>query len=512
MNLTRRDLLKLLLLGPFLKYEWQQVVNQQNRPQKQENANRPNVLLLVFDTFSAPQSSIYGYFRETTPNLARFAEKATVFHQHYAAGNFTSPGTASLLTSVYPWTHRAFNIKGTVDQRLLQRNFFSAFDGSVYYRTAYTHSSLAIIFLNQFANNIDFLKPLVDLFLANDVIADQLFPRDLNTATYSEELILPRDGRLPTSLFASIFNEGREMIQERRLLEKYGELFPRGLPSADEEGRVFILEDAIDWLITQTNQIPEPYLLYAHLLPPHEPYQPRIEFTNLFNDEWLPVLKPQHFAAEGLAQAALNQRRRTYDHYLAYVDAEFGRLYEAMQENGTLDNTYVVITSDHGQMFERGIHGHITPTLYNPVLQIPLIISKPGQQQRQDVHTRTSAVDVLPSLLTATGHPLPSWTEGRLLPTFSEEPDDPDRPIFAMDAKRNFREEPLTVGTITLMKGPYKLIHYFGYDEFEDSFELYNLERDREEIQDLYEAEPAIAADLREEMAAKISEKNDPYL
>jgi arylsulfatase A-like enzyme len=232
----------------------------------------------------------------------------------------------------------------------------------------------------------------------------------------------------------------------------------------------------------------------------------------LFNDEWLPVLKPQHFAAEGLAQAALNQRRRTYDHYLAYVDAEFGRLYEAMQENGTLDNTYVVITSDHGQMFERGIHGHITPTLYNPVLQIPLIISKPGQQERVDVHTHTSAVDVLPSLLTATGHPLPSWTEGRLLPTFSEEPDDPDRPIFAMDAKRNFREEPLTVGTMTLMKGPYKLIHYFGYDEFEDSFELYNLERDREEIQDIYDAEPAIAAALREEMAAKISEKNEPYL
>jgi arylsulfatase A-like enzyme len=513
MKLTRRDLLKLLLLGPLLEVEWEQLANQPlKRPQKQENQNRPNVLLLVFDTFSAPHASFYRYFRETTPNLARFAEHATVFHQHYSAGNFTSPGTASLLTGTYPWTHRAFNIKSTIDERMLQNNLFSAFDGSVYYRTAYTHSSLATIFLNQFSNDIEFLKPLVDLFLSNDVLADQLFPNDLNTATFSEELILPRDGRLPTSLFASLLNESRELVQERRLLEKYGEFFPRGLPSADEEGRVFILEDAIDWLIEQTNNVREPYLLYAHLLPPHEPYRPRIEFTDLFNDEWLPVAKPQHFSGEGLAQAALNQRRRTYDHYLAYVDAEFGRLYNTMLENGTLDNTYVVVTSDHGQMFERGIHGHITPTLYNPVLQIPLIISKPGQQQRVDVRTPTSAVDVVPSLLTATSHPFPAWTEGRLLPTFSEEAEVPDRPIYAMDAKRNFRDEALTVGTMTLIKGPYKLIHYLGYDEYEDSFELYNLEQEREEIQDLYESEPAIAAELREEMEAKIAEVNEPYL
>ena len=512
MKLTRRDLLKLLFMTPLLKLEWDKIANQLSSPQMQDNQSNPNVLVLVFDTFAAVQSSLYGYFRETTPNLARFAERATVFHQHYSAGNFTSPGTASLLTGTYPWTHRAFNIKGAIDESLLNSNLFSLFGEKDYYRTAYTHSSLAIVFLNQFADDIDFLKPLVDLFLSNNVLADQIFPNDLNTAAYSENLILPRDGRLPTSLFVSLMNEGRELIQEKNLIEKYNDLFPRGLPSADEEGRVFILEKAIDWLIGEISQAPEPYLMYAHLLPPHEPYRPRIDYTDLFNDEWLPVLKEQHFTAEGLAQAALNQRRRTYDHYLAYVDSEFGRLYDAMLENGTLDNTYVVVTSDHGQMFERGIHGHITPTLYNPVLQIPLIISKPGQQQRQDVHVRTSTIDLVPSLLTATGHQLPSWTEGKLLPTFTEEPDEPNRPIYAMDAKRNFRDQPLTVGTMTLMKGPYKLIHYFGYNEYEDSYELYNLEQESEELQNLYELEPTIAAEMREEMQAKIAEKNEPYL
>jgi membrane-anchored protein YejM (alkaline phosphatase superfamily) len=323
-------------MGPLLKLEWNQVLNQLSSPQKQDGQTRPNVLLLLFDTFSAPHASLYGYLRETTPNLSRFAERATVFHQHYSAGNFTTPGTASLLTGTYPWTHRAFNIKGTIGENFVKQNLFSAFDKDSYYRTAYTHSSLAIIFLNQFADDIDYIKPLVDLFLSNEVFADQLFLNDLNTAAFSETLSLPKDGRLPTSLFMSLLNESKDAVQEKQLLEKYGELFPRGLPSADEEGRVFILEHAIDWLINQTNQAPKPYMLYAHLLPPHEPYRPRIEFTDLFHDEWLPVLKNQHYFAEGLAQAALNQRRRTYDHYLAYVDSEFGRLYQTMLENGTL--------------------------------------------------------------------------------------------------------------------------------------------------------------------------------
>src|SRR6266508_3062077 len=68
----------------------------------------PNVIILVFDTLSARHLSLYGYSRLTSPNLTRFADRAIVYHRHYAAGNFTSPGTASLLTGTYPWTHRAF--------------------------------------------------------------------------------------------------------------------------------------------------------------------------------------------------------------------------------------------------------------------------------------------------------------------------------------------------------------------------------------------------------------------
>ena len=64
-----------------------------------------------------------------------------------------------------------------------------------------------------------------------------------------------------------------------------------------------------------------------------------------------------------------------------------------------LDDTYVIVTSDHGEMFERGIRGHVTPTLYEPVIRVPLLIAKPGQREREDVYAPTSCVDLLPTLL-----------------------------------------------------------------------------------------------------------------
>ena len=109
MKFTRRDFLKTAfwsvasLLGSSFRPRLSGLVNK-----------APNVIILVFDTLSARHLSLQGYQRLTTPNLIRFAEKATVYHRHYAAGNFTSPGTASLLTGMHPWTHRAFEQAGLI--------------------------------------------------------------------------------------------------------------------------------------------------------------------------------------------------------------------------------------------------------------------------------------------------------------------------------------------------------------------------------------------------------------
>ncbi|MEA3352154.1 MAG: sulfatase-like hydrolase/transferase, partial [Chloroflexota bacterium] len=73
----------------------------------QQNAGEKNIIIVVLDALSACNIALHGYARDTMPNLAKLAEKAVVYHNHYAAGNFTTPGTASLLTGTLPWSHRA---------------------------------------------------------------------------------------------------------------------------------------------------------------------------------------------------------------------------------------------------------------------------------------------------------------------------------------------------------------------------------------------------------------------
>ncbi len=120
--------------------------------------NGPNILVIVFDALSATNVSLYGYPRETTPNLSRFAEQATVYNRHYAGGSFTSPGTASILTGTYPWTNRAFHLYGTVARDFEQKNLFHGFSEDGYHRIVFTHNDLAAMLLYQFGDDIEFHK------------------------------------------------------------------------------------------------------------------------------------------------------------------------------------------------------------------------------------------------------------------------------------------------------------------------------------------------------------------
>lgn len=102
---SRRDFIKLSSSLLFLYgMNYFQQSEQENPP---INTNKKNILIVVFDTLSATNMSLYGYPRKTTPILESILENATVYQNHYASGNWTTPGTGSLLTGVYPWSHRA---------------------------------------------------------------------------------------------------------------------------------------------------------------------------------------------------------------------------------------------------------------------------------------------------------------------------------------------------------------------------------------------------------------------
>lgn len=509
---TRRDFLKLaalapVALAPLAKMEFPSPIT--GSVHHDADSRLSNVIILVFDTLTAKNMSLHGYERATTPHIARFADRATVYHNHYSSGNFTSPGTASIFTGAYPWAHRAFNLHGTIAGNFQNNNIFKLLPAGMH-KVAYTHNLLVTSFLSQFQDSLDVFKPTRELSLADEQYSDRLFPSDYSTSFWSEGVILRGGGAKPSSLFLSMLYKLARLGSKRSLVKEYGHLFPRGLPNLNDI--YFVLEEAVNWIMEQMILMPQPYFGYFHLLPPHEPYTTRRDFVDIFQDTYTPLVKPKHAFSEGHTNKFLNQQRREYDEYIAYTDAEFGRLFDFLDQSGAMDNTYIVLTSDHGELFERGIRGHVTQTMYEPLIRVPLLISKPGQRRREDVTVSTSCVDLMPTLLHLSGQEIPGWCEGRLLPGMGAESIDTDRNIYAMEAKSNAKYRPLTKGTYVLVKGNYKLIYYLSSKSQERENELYDLSADPEEMVNIYRSRQAVAAQLQNELESKLHQVNEPYV
>lgn len=504
-HISRRDFLKLASLLPLALPSLS--ASNPTRRNRQINSHSPNVLIVVFDTLSALHLSLYGFHRKTAANLARFAENATVYHAHYSAGNFTSPGTASILTGTTPFTHRAINMLGSVEQSFISRNIFSQFND--YTRIGFSHNHLTNLLLYQFQAHIDeFIFP-DEIAIVDYNFADDLFRNDFSIASQVERRYLKKPGETSNSLFLHPLLLGLKKFVDRYMLKELKESFPRGIPGFHD--MIYPLEDTIDWIIKRLMTWPQPFMAYLHMMPPHDPYCPRKEFVDIFQDGWEPINKPEHTLSNTFFPPnVINAQRMYYDEYIAYVDAEFGRLHDFMQQNNCYDNTIVIFTSDHGEMFERKIFRHVTATLFQPIIRVPLLISLPHQTSRQDIYTPTSCIDLLPTLLHLTGHPIPTWCEGMVLPPYATQESTNEHSIFALEAKENQKMMPLKRATVAMIKGDYKMIYYRGYEGYDGVFELYNLHDDPEELDNLYTTLPVIASELERELLAKIEEKDKP--
>jgi len=505
-KITRRDFLKLAGLLPISIA----APNLGSSLDSLQQIGKPqNVIIVVFDALSAHHISLYGYQRETMPNLARLAEKAVVYHNHYAGGNSTMPGTASLLTGTHPWTHRAFGLdKKTVERSFVNKNLFTAFKN--HYRLAYTHNPVADRILTQFSKNMEEHVPLEKLFLVNDTFISNLFDGDKDTASVSWVRAMKRkEEGFAYSLFLPRILE----IQRERIITNLRPQYPGGIPyiGADD---YFLLEDAIDWLGDTLGVLPQPFLGYFHFLPPHRPYLTHKDFQSRFDkDGFVPVIKPPHLFTEEKTIEFLLRKQIDYDEFILYVDREFGRFMNKMDELGLLEDTWVILTSDHGEMFERGILGHITPVLYQPLVKIPLIIFEPGRRNRIDIFSNTSAVDLLPTLLHVIGEAQADWREGDIFPPYAPTELDLERNLYVVQARKNDQYKPLTIATIVLVKGQYKLMYFFGYEELggEERIELYDIENDPEEINDLSATKKETANEMLHELKTKLAEVDKPF-
>lgn len=507
-NLNRRDFLKLAGALP-LGYAGSQVAHSLGLRNLKRQDGRRNVLVIVFDAFSAYNISIHGYQRETTPNLARLMDRAIVYHNHFAASNFTSSGTASLLTGTLPWTHRALQGGAEVAKDFVTRNIFSAFQG--YHRITYTHNGWANILLEQFQADLDELIPWKSLFLRSyDGFIHSLFGNDDDTASvaWTRNMNVSQEGYSYSLFFSHLYG-----VLQRNRYASIRERFPRGLPSTGDVGSEFVLEPAIDWTGSHLPRIPQPFVGYFHFLPPHGPYNTPSDYIGQFEGDSLrPLDKPQDMFTARVPYSALVKRRAEYDEFILYVDYEFGRLFDQLESADLLQNTIIVLTTDHGEMNERGISGHSTDTLYQPVIRIPLVIFDPDQPAHVDVHTPTSAVDLLPTLLHRTGQPIPDWTEGVVLPPYAEPT--PGRSLYAVKASKSGQYDPLLHVSVALVQDHYKLVYYHGYENrgVDELTQLYDIQADPEELTDLSSSLKNISAHMLDEVKTKLEQVNRPYI
>jgi len=225
-------------------------------------------------------------------------------------------------------------------------------------------------------------------------------------------------------------------------------------------------------------------------------------------DPHWPYAPPGSVAEQGTPPTRLGrpvQRLSSfYDLEIAYVDQELGRLLEGAEALGWLDGAVVVLTSDHGETFmdhgdwagfdeKPGGHDPLGrwglwhgQSQYQELIRVPLMIKAEGLGVGV-VQSPTRAVDLMPSILTLLGIPLPDELEGQpfssdMRPALSEA-------ILSGDEKKAWRE------------GVYKLIWKPTYPSV-DQLELYQLSDDPGEHHNLAAAEPARALRMKAALMA----------
>ena len=337
---------------------------------------RPNVVLLTIDALRADHCSCYGYDRETTPTLDRLASENVRFSNAYSVSTHTREAIPGLLTGRYP-------SECVTDEYELAAETVATQLQNTAYTTGAFHSN-----------------PFVSRAYG--------FGRDFDT--FDDDLYL---------------GQHKLIALAQRVLDK---LRNRHYARAEE-----INDRALEFV----NSTAEPFFLWAHYMDPHGPYCAPDEYQEVFHDERVRTKDAQELywraAAEDPESVTDAERREMlncYDEEIRYVDAEIGAFLDGLRERGLLEETLVIVTADHGDLFgEHGLYGH-PRRLYEELLHVPMLVLGDGVSSGV-VEAPASTLDVVPTALDACGVPTESLP-GRSLLEVSEVPGEyADRRVFS---------------------------------------------------------------------------------
>jgi arylsulfatase A-like enzyme len=284
-------------------------------------SSRPNILLIMLDTQRASNMSLYGYERETTPNLRQFASHGVVFDRAIATAPWTLTSHASVFTGRYP--HE------------LSADIGKPLDG--------TYETLAEVLADA--------GYVTAAFVANQFYTTEASGLARGFARYEDYPINARTFVNASWLSAT-------------LIARPLKLAHRTFQQKDDRVTTSFLRFA--------NENDAPFFVFLNYMGAHAPYPSSGVFST---DHPSPanISKRQHITTEDLEGV-----RTAYDNGIAGTDREIGRVLRELARLGKLDQTIVVVAGDHGEhLGEHGLQEH-TNSLYMSLLEVPLVVVHPG--------------------------------------------------------------------------------------------------------------------------------------
>ena len=427
-----------------------------------------NVILITFDSLAAPNMSLYGYLRNTTPHIDAFANESIVFKNVYANCNSSIPSLISILTGKYPSTHKHHRLVSFLKDKIRFENIVNVFKNNGY-------DTLAV--WGTFWGYPWFIRHGKKLKDSGNSTGDSeieigLFKNLLSLCRFSFTSNLPFWKECLTGLISqSLYRNMPKSSQHDKQSE---------WTNSSES----TFTRAIEYL----QMMRSPFFFWVHIYPPHQPYLPTEKFKySYLNERTLDTFFVQrrylnrHYSSE--LQPIIDKLKSCYDEHILSTDDSFGSFLDSIKRQGYFKNSTIIITSDHGEMFEKGYQGHDGPYLYQPMIHIPLIIRMPGSKKRKVVACHAEQVDIAPTILDMLGLDIPHWMEGESLRKWVENNSMSDKSKFSMNIEL-IKNGGMKDGSVAVIHEGRKLIYYLK-DNRNEMYDLLNDPREEINIADL---------------------------
>jgi arylsulfatase A-like enzyme len=371
---------------------------------------RPNVLLIVMDSVRAANTSLHGHEHETTPFLEEFAEEATVYEGARSPGTWSLPSHCSMFTGYHVVEHGL-----TRARRKLEPGH------TVFEELSEAHDYETGVFSeNTWITDMD--VGLRDAFDTVEGARNLPFPDAVDPSNF---VLSEGQGQYLKFLKYCLEREDTAKSIANGIFTKVAWDYPRLLPErfkSSTPARVYA-DLFLDWEADRTG----PWAACVNFMDAHLPYLPDRE-----HDRWggkklrslQDEMDDQVWEFNG-GQRPWWQRKALeglYDGTIHQMDAQVDRIVRELRARGELEDTLLVVTSDHGEGF--GEPSRIRPNarvaahgagIHEVLCHVPLVVSGPGQSEGAVADPVPGRRPVRPRRRGPDGRVRPRGAGGRLL-------------------------------------------------------------------------------------------------